>query len=301
MGATTSTILKTAQFGVIGLGVMGRNLALNIEDHGQASPCGTWNRSGWTRFVAQNTPSGGCSATEPLHEFVRSLSRPRRILMMIKAGEPVDSMMRRTVALARAGRHRDRRRQFLFQRHAAAAKRRCAARQLHFFGMGVSGGEEGARHGPSLMPGGDAEAYRTSRPCCRPLPPRAIPEPCVTHVGPDGSGHFVKMVHNGIEYGDMQLIAEAYDLLRKALGLASAGTGGHLRRMESRSAEVVPDRDHRQDLHCRRPADRQAAGRWSSTKPGRRAPASGPRRWRWIWACPFPPSPPPSMRACSPA
>ena len=105
-------------------------------------------------------------------------------------------------------------------------------KRLRFFGMGVSGGEEGARHGPSLMPGGELEAYRELEPVLTAIAAKSDSGPCVTHVGPDGAGHFVKMVHNGIEYGDMQLIAEVYDLLHRALGFNADELAQHLRRLE---------------------------------------------------------------------
>ena len=212
----TSTALKTAQFGVIGLGVMGQNLALNIEDHGQS--VAVWNlEPEWVdRFVAQH---GGRQivGTKSLQDFIQSLARPRRMLMMIKAGDAVDEMLRKLQPYLSPGDIVIDGGNSFFQ-DTQRREREMQAHQLNFFGMGVSGGEEGARHGPSLMPGGNREAYEHVRPVLEAIAARSDSGACVTYVGPGGAGHFVKMVHNGIEYGDIQLIAEAYDLLRKALG-----------------------------------------------------------------------------------
>ena len=211
---------KFAQFGVIGLGVMGQNLALNLEDHGQS--VAVWNlEPEWVdRFVAANQGKQIVGSTA-LEGFVRSLERPRRMLMMIKAGDPVDQMLGRIAPLLEEGDILIDGGNSFFkdtQRREAAMH----ARGLNFFGMGVSGGEEGARNGPSLMPGGDPDAYRHVQATLESIAAKTASGACVTYVGADGAGHFVKMVHNGIEYGDMQLIAEAYDLLRHSLGLAAA-------------------------------------------------------------------------------
>ena len=180
-------------------------------------------------------------------------------------------------------------------RTRSGAKRRWREKGLHFVGMGVSGGEEGARHGPSLMPGGAERGVASDpRRSSRRSPRKTDSGPCVTYVGPDGAGHFVKMVHNGIEYGDMQLIAEAYDVLQRGLGLRRRRARRHLRRVEPRAARVVPDRDHRaRSCQVTDPETRQAARRRGrSTRPGRRAPASGRRRSRSISACRSRRSPP---------
>ena len=226
-GSTTNSATKSAanspnqlaHFGVIGLGVMGENLALNIEEHGQS--VAVWNRNAeWVeRFVAANQDRRILGSAE-LSDFVRSLERPRRMLMMIKAGEPVDEMLERIAPLLEPG-------DILidggnsFFKDTQRREQSMRSRGLNFFGMGVSGGEEGARHGPSLMPGGDEAAYRHVQPTLEAIAAKTDSGACVTYVGADGAGHFVKMVHNGIEYGDMQLIAESYDLLRHALGLAA--------------------------------------------------------------------------------
>jgi 6-phosphogluconate dehydrogenase len=219
----TSTAVTTAQFGVIGLGVMGQNLALNIEDHGQS--VAVWNlEPEWVdRFVAQNGKRR-IVGTKTLQDFVQSLERPRRMLMMIKAGDAVDEMLRKLQPLLSPGDIVIDGGNSFFQ-DTQRREQEMQAHQINFFGMGVSGGEEGARHGPSLMPGGNREAYEHVRPVLEAIAAKSDSGACVTYVGPGGAGHLVKMVHNGIEYGDMQLIAEAYDLLRKALGVQASELG----------------------------------------------------------------------------
>jgi 6-phosphogluconate dehydrogenase len=215
----TFSATKLAQFGVIGLGVMGQNLALNIEDHGQS--VAVWNlEPEWVeRFLAANKSRQIVGNTD-LASFVQSLERPRRMLMMIKAGDPVDQMLERIAPLLEQGDILIDGGNSFFkdtQRREAAMR----ARGLNFFGMGVSGGEEGARHGPSLMPGGDQDAYKHVQKTLEAIAAKTSSGACVTYIGADGAGHYVKMVHNGIEYGDMQLIAEAYDLLRHSLSLTA--------------------------------------------------------------------------------
>jgi len=205
-----------AQFGMIGLGVMGENLALNIEEHG--FPVAVWNlETEWVdRFVAKNA-GRKITGTKTLEDFVRAIERPRRIMMMIKAGKPVDMTIDKIAPLLEAG-------DILIDggnswfKDTQERTARLEAKGLHFVGSGVSGGEEGARHGPSLMPGGSKESWQAIRPVFESIAAKSDSGPCVTYVGPDGAGHFVKMVHNGIEYGDMQLIAEAYDVLRRGFG-----------------------------------------------------------------------------------
>lgn len=211
---------QQAQFGMIGLAVMGRNLALNVEEHG--FPVAVWNlETEWVdSFVAENAGKQFIGAAT-LEQFVQRLERPRRIMMMIRAGAPVDMTIERIKPLLEPG-------DILIDGgnsyYKDTQRREAALRDdgLRFIGSGVSGGEEGARHGPSLMPGGAREAYEHIRPIFEAIAAKTDSGPCVTYVGPDGAGHFVKMVHNGIEYGDMQLIAEAYDLLRSALKLEAS-------------------------------------------------------------------------------
>jgi 6-phosphogluconate dehydrogenase len=211
--------MAQAHIGLIGLAVMGENLALNIEEKG--FPIAVFNRtvSKVDEFIARN-PGKQLVGAHSIEEFVASLERPRRIIVMVKAGPPVDEQM----ALLRphlepgdmvidAGNS-----WFLDTERRA---KEYAEHGLQFVGMGVSGGEEGARHGPSIMPGGSAEAYAELAPVLTKIAAQVDDGPCVTHIGPGGAGHYVKMVHNGIEYGDMQLIAEAYDILSRVGGFSA--------------------------------------------------------------------------------
>jgi 6-phosphogluconate dehydrogenase len=215
--SSTTTAVKAAQFGIIGLGVMGENLALNLADHGHS--VAVWNlETEWVdRFVSKN-PERPILGTRSLQEFCRSLERPRRILLIIKAGDPVDQVFQKLSPYLTPGDIvMDGGNSFFKD----TMRRESTATQImvKFFGLGVSGGEEGARRGPSLMPGGARDAYSHIEPILESIAAKTDSGPCVTYVGPDGAGHFVKMVHNGIEYGDMQLIAEAYEILKKALGV----------------------------------------------------------------------------------
>ena len=211
-----------AQFGMIGMAVMGRNLALNILDH-DYSVAG-YNLEPELMQQAVEESGGRILPTATLAELVQSLERPRRIMMMIKAGKPVDIVLDQLAPLLEPGDvvidggnswYQDTRR-----REAGYAEKK-----LQFLGVGVSGGEEGARHGPSLMPGGQRDAYQQIRPIFEAIAAKTDSGACVTHVGADGAGHFVKMVHNGIEYADMQNIAEAYHVLRDLGGLAPEAIG----------------------------------------------------------------------------
>jgi 6-phosphogluconate dehydrogenase len=219
MGAAGS-----ADLGIIGLGVMGENLALNVTDHGFR--VALWDRTETKveSLIRSASPDRQWIGTRTLEEFAVALARPRRILLMIKAGAPVDEMLEKLAPLLSPDDVViDGGNSFFAdtQRREAALR----ARGVRFVGMGVSGGEEGARCGPSLMPGGDRAAYEYLRPILEAIAARTESGPAVTYVGPDGAGHFVKMVHNGIEYGNMQLIAESYDVLHRALGLSAEEAG----------------------------------------------------------------------------
>jgi 6-phosphogluconate dehydrogenase len=209
-----------ASFGMIGLAVMGRNLALNVEEHG--FEVAAWNLEAeiTDQFLAQNRGKK-IVGTKSLQELVAALERPRRIMMLIKAGAPVDMTLDKLGPLLEEGDIVIDGGNSWFQdtRRREEALR---TKKLHFVGMGTSGGEDGARHGPSLMPGGSDFAYDKLHDVLEAIAAKTESGPCVTHVGADGAGHFVKMVHNGIEYGDMQLIAEAYDLLHRVVGLETA-------------------------------------------------------------------------------
>jgi 6-phosphogluconate dehydrogenase len=214
--------MTTAGFGVIGLGTMGRNLALNIESRGV--PVAVWNlESDWVDDFVRDHQGHAFVGTKTFEALAAALERPRRILMMIPAGKPVDQTIDKIKSVLESGDvlidggnswFEDTRRREGSLRPSG----------IHYVGCGVSGGEEGARYGPSIMPGGSAEAWERIKDVLEAIAARTEAGPCVTHVGSDGAGHFVKMVHNGIEYGDMQLIAEAWDVMRRGLVMSAAET-----------------------------------------------------------------------------
>ncbi|KVU25464.1 NADP-dependent phosphogluconate dehydrogenase [Burkholderia ubonensis] len=211
--------------GVIGLAVMGRNLALNIESRGYAVSVYNRSREKTDELIAE-FPGRNLVPTYTLEEFVASLETPRRILMMVKAGTATDATIAALKPLLEKG-------DVLIDggnTHFTDTIRRnqeLAQSGLHFIGTGVSGGEEGALRGPSIMPGGQRDAYDLVEPILKQIAAKAPSdgEPCVAYMGPDGAGHYVKMVHNGIEYGDMQLIAESYAVLKDVAGLTNDELG----------------------------------------------------------------------------
>jgi len=210
--------MSTQSFGVIGLAVMGENLALNVERNG--FPIAVYNRSPekTKKFMAERAQGKNAKAAYSLEEFVGLLERPRRILVMVKAGGPVDAVIAQLKPLL------DKDDMIIDGGNSLYTDTERRVKELEptglrFIGMGVSGGEEGALNGPSLMPGGTKAAYDSIEPIVKKIAAQVDDGPCVTYVGPGGAGHYVKMVHNGIEYGDMQLIAEAYDLLKNVGGL----------------------------------------------------------------------------------
>ena len=211
----------TAQIGVTGLGVMGRNLARNFARHGYTVALHNRTTSRTTAIVDQFGHEGNFVPAQTAEEFVQALERPRRLVIMVNAGPATDAVIDEFAPLLEDG-------DMIIDggnAHFGDTRRREAAlrqRNLHFVGMGVSGGEEGALNGPSIMPGGSQESYASLGPMLETISAHVDGTPCCTHIGPDGAGHFVKMVHNGIEYADMQLIAEAYDLLRAGLGAPPA-------------------------------------------------------------------------------
>jgi 6-phosphogluconate dehydrogenase len=197
---------------------MGENLALNVESRG--FPVAVYNRtsSKTEEFMAKRASDKNVTAAYSLEEFVKTLARPRKILVMVKAGKPVDIVIDQLKPLLEPGDMIIDGGNSLYEETERRTKD-LEATGLGFVGMGVSGGEEGALHGPSLMPGGTDTAYQELEPILTKIAAQVDDGPCVTYIGPGGAGHYVKMVHNGIEYGDMQLIAEAYDLLKHGLGL----------------------------------------------------------------------------------
>ena len=233
----------TSEIGLIGLAVMGQNLALNVADHGFKISVYNRTTSKMEEFVAAhpNTP-GGLVGQAELKDFVASLKRPRKIIILVQAGGATDKVIESLVPLLEEG-------DIIIDGGNAKwddtirREKELTARGLRFIGSGVSGGEEGARFGPSLMPGGSPEAWTHLEPIWKAIAARVDPETgkplegaepgkpveggfsCTAYIGPDGAGHYVKMVHNGIEYGDMQMICEAYDLMQNVLGLTPAEMG----------------------------------------------------------------------------
>lgn len=207
------------QVGVIGLAVMGKNLALNIVDHGYS--VAVYNRSGdKTDQLVAEAAGKDLIAAYSLEEFVGSLESPRKIILMVKAGDAVDATIAQLLPLLDQGdlimdggnsNYKD----------SIRRTKELESKGFHFLGTGISGGEEGARTGPAIMPGGNEEAYKLLESVLTDISAKVNGESCCTYIGKDGAGHFVKMVHNGIEYADMQLICEAYDILKKLLGLTA--------------------------------------------------------------------------------
>jgi 6-phosphogluconate dehydrogenase len=265
----------TAQIGVTGLGVMGRNLARNFARHGYAVALHNRTTARTDAIMAEFGHEGTFVPARTAEEFVASLERPRRLVIMVNAGAATDEVISEFAPLLEPGdmiidggnAH------FVDTRRREAALREAG---IHFVGMGVSGGEEGALNGPSIMPGGSLESYESLGPMLENIAASVDGVPCTTHVGPDGAGHFVKMVHNGIEYADMQLIAEAYDLLRYAGGYEPAQIAGIFRtwnkgRLDSYLIEITADVLAHTDAATGRPfvdvvldqAEQKGTGRWT--------------------------------------
>jgi len=206
--------------GVVGMAVMGRNLALNIESRGYS--VAIFNRTGeTTQDVIEENPGKNLIPHYTIKEFVASLATPRCILLMVKAGKPTDDTIASLIP------HLDEGDILIdggntYYRDTMRRNSELSSLGVHFIGTGVSGGEEGALKGPSIMAGGQKEAYQLVAPLLEKIAATVDDKPCVTYIGADGAGHYVKMVHNGIEYGDMQLIAEAYSLLKNALDMNNA-------------------------------------------------------------------------------
>lgn len=209
--------MKKQQIGVIGLAVMGRNLALNIAEHGFS--VSVFNRSsGKTNELLKSAEGMNITGLYTLEEFTESLELPRKIILMVKAGEAVDETISQLVPLLSKG-------DLImdggnsFYLDTIRRSKELEARGIHYLGTGISGGEEGARNGPAIMPGGEPEAYNMIEPVLTAISAKVDREACSTYIGKNGAGHFVKMVHNGIEYADMQLISEAYSIMKTVLGL----------------------------------------------------------------------------------
>ncbi|MFI9643798.1 NADP-dependent phosphogluconate dehydrogenase [Micromonospora sp. NPDC051925] len=265
----------TAQIGVTGLAVMGRNLARNLARNGFTVAVHNRSPQRTRSLVAEHGDEGTFVPSESLADFVSSLERPRAVIVMVKAGAPTDAVIDELVPLLEEG-------DIVVDAgnaHFADTRRReetLREHGLHFVGTGVSGGEEGALLGPSIMPGGSAESYQKLGPMFEKIAAQVDGVPCCQHVGPDGAGHFVKMVHNGIEYADMQLIAEAYDLLRAGLGASPAEIAEIFREwntgeLESFLIEITADVLAHADASTGKPfvdvvldqAEQKGTGRWT--------------------------------------
>ncbi|HAN45705.1 MAG TPA: phosphogluconate dehydrogenase (NADP(+)-dependent, decarboxylating) [Cyanobacteria bacterium UBA8156] len=268
---------EQSTIGLIGLAVMGENLALNIERNG--FPIAVYNRSRdkTDKFVEGRAAGKNVTAAYSIADFVGALARPRRILIMVKAGSPVDAVIDELKPHLEPG-------DIIIDggnSHFPDTERRTVeleSQNLKFIGMGVSGGEEGALNGPSLMPGGQASAYQEIEAIARQIAAQVDDGPCVTYIGRGSAGHYVKMVHNGIEYGDMQLIAEAYDLLRRGLGLGAAElqaifTDWNQTELSSFLIEITADIFGKKDEETGEPlvdkildaAGQKGTGRWTVT------------------------------------
>ena len=269
---------------MVGLGVMGRNLLLNMADHGH-SVAGYDKDATKVAALRQEAENRDIRGAADIKEFIALLRQPRAVMMLVPAGPPVDSVINDLLAhlqpgdlIIDAGNS--------YFKDTDVRARNLKAKGLQFLGVGVSGGEEGARHGPSIMPGGPKEAYERVRPVLEAVAARVNGDPCVTWLGPGSAGHFVKMVHNGIEYGVMQLLAEAYDLMKRGLGMNDdeMGEAYALWNKGELNGYLVEITSHIfSQSRTKRPANGSSTK--SSTWPSRKAPACGPRRARWNCKC----------------
>ena len=268
--------MSKQQFGIIGMAVMGQNLALNVERNGFSVAVYNRTAARTKEFMEQKAAGKNIRAGYTLEEFVDLLERPRRIMLMVKAGAPVDAVIEQLKPLLDPG-------DVLidggnsFFKDTERRSRELEADGILYIGSGVSGGEYGALHGPSLMPGGQREAYDLIEPIFTAIAAKVNGDPCVTYIGPRGAGHYVKMVHNGIEYGDMQLIAESYDIMKRIGGLSAAElhevfaewNGGEL---QSYLIEITADIFARIDEETGQPlvevildeAKQKGTGKWTS-------------------------------------
>ncbi|WP_171165681.1 NADP-dependent phosphogluconate dehydrogenase [Streptomyces sp. I05A-00742] len=266
----------TAQIGVTGLAVMGSNLARNFARHGHTVAVHNRTTAKTTALIDEHGHEGDFVPAETAEEFVAALQKPRRLIVMVKAGDPTDAVIEEFAPLLDEG-------DVIIDggnAHFADTRRREKAlrdKGIHFVGTGISGGEEGALNGPAIMPGGSTESYKALGPLLESIAAKAPDgSPCCTHIGPDAAGHFVKMVHNGIEYADMQLIAEAYDLLRTVAGYGPARIAEVFRtwntgRLDSYLIEITAEVLAHTDAATGRPfvdvvadeAEQKGTGRWT--------------------------------------
>ncbi|MFP4056748.1 MAG: NADP-dependent phosphogluconate dehydrogenase [Candidatus Brocadiia bacterium] len=265
-----------AKFGIIGMAVMGQNLALNVESQGY--PCAVYNRTGskTKAFVQERCQDRKIVPAYSLKKFVASIQRPRKVMLMVKAGEAVDAFIDKLVPLLDKG-------DLIidggnsFFKDTIRRNRELEKKGILYIGTGVSGGEEGALHGPAIMPGGQKKAWNLVRGVFQKIAAHVNGDPCCTYIGSDGAGHYVKMVHNGIEYGDMQLIAEAYTIMANALGLDADELQKVFQRwnrgdLDSYLIEITADIFGRQDPETGNPlvemildtAKQKGTGKWTS-------------------------------------
>jgi 6-phosphogluconate dehydrogenase len=293
---------SSCDVGLVGLAVMGQNLALNMADHGFKVAVYNRTTKTMTDFVAEHQPGsfgkkgGGLTGLATLEDFVQAIKRPRKIVIMVKAGAPTDAVIDGLTPLLASG-------DIIVDGGNAhwedtiRREKALKAKGLRFVGSGVSGGEEGARFGPSLMPGGDPASWeelkpiwtaiaakvdgKTGKPIMGATPGKPVEapgaEPCTAYMGPDGAGHYVKMVHNGIEYGDMQMICEAYHLMREVLGLSASDMAGifaewNTGELDSFLVEITADVLKQKDPVTGKPfvdivldaAGQKGTGKWTS-------------------------------------
>ncbi|MBW7459676.1 NADP-dependent phosphogluconate dehydrogenase, partial [Paenibacillus sepulcri] len=267
--------MSKQQIGVVGLAVMGKNLALNIESKGFT--VSVFNRSREkTDDLLKEAAGKNLVGTFTIEEFVESLETPRKILIMVQAGKGTDATIDALVP------HLDEGDIIIdggnaFFPDTQRRSKDLEGQGIRFIGTGVSGGEEGALKGPSIMPGGQESAYKLVEPILTAISAHVNGDPCCTYIGPDGAGHYVKMVHNGIEYGDMQLICEAYDLLKNVLGvsteeLQSIFTEWNKGELDSYLIEITADIFSKYDPETKQPmvdvildeAGQKGTGKWTS-------------------------------------
>ncbi|CAJ1503101.1 NADP-dependent phosphogluconate dehydrogenase [[Mycobacterium] burgundiense] len=273
--ADPTSTAGTAQIGVTGLAVMGSNIARNFARHGYTVALHNRSVAKTDALLAEHGSEGKFVRSETIAEFLAALERPRRVLIMVKAGDPTDAVINELADAMEEG-------DIIIDGGNALytdtirREQAIRARGLHFVGAGISGGEEGALNGPSIMPGGPAESYESLGPLLEEISAHVDGVPCCTHIGPDGAGHFVKMVHNGIEYSDMQLIGEAYHLLRDGLGhsapeIAEVFTEWNSGDLDSFLVEITAEVLQQIDAKTGRPlvdvildeAEQKGTGRWT--------------------------------------
>jgi 6-phosphogluconate dehydrogenase len=263
------------EIGMIGLGVMGRNMLLNMADHG--FPVAGYDKdAGKVEALQKESAGSDIHGVTNIKDFIGLLRRPRAVMMLVPAGPPVDSVIADLLPyLEKGDLIIDAGNSYFKDTNLRA--RNLTAQGIQFLGVGVSGGEEGARHGPSIMPGGPEEAYQRVRPLLEAVAAKVNGDPCVAYLGPGSAGHFVKTVHNGIEYALMQLLAEAYDLMKRGLGLSDDGLhdvydewnqgelNGYLVEITSRIFSRVDETTGRRLIDVIRDvAEQKGTGMWTS-------------------------------------